>query len=157
MSTFSQIETIQADLGGGFDRVPELAEKTTEIRTTLRAEAEKCRALASRTLPTSALFMVPQPRLCSRAASQQLPIRAAQDWHHCRAPVGGKDGRTPPSPKVAVVTGFDEVGPWGSARTRGEQESRGELTIEGIIEMAWMMGMIRHVNGKLKNSKAFFV
>ncbi|KAK0541971.1 fatty acid synthase alpha subunit Lsd1 [Tilletia horrida] len=57
--------------------------------------------------------------------------------------------------KVVVVTGFAEVGPWGSARTRWEQEARSELTIEDIIEMAWMMGTIRHVNGKLKNGKPY--
>ncbi|KAG6906441.1 hypothetical protein DXG01_013924 [Tephrocybe rancida] len=38
--------------------------------------------------------------------------------------------------KVVVVTGFADVGPWGSACTRREMEARGEFTIKGCIEMA---------------------
>ena len=30
-------------------------------------------------------------------------------------------------------------------------EGRGELTIEGCIEMAWMMGYIKHFDGRLKD------
>jgi len=51
--------------------------------------------------------------------------------------------------KVMVVTGFAEVGPWGSSRTRWEMEARGRFTIEGCIEMAWMMGYIKHFDGRL--------
>jgi fatty acid synthase subunit alpha len=46
--------------------------------------------------------------------------------------------------KVIVITAFAEIGPWGSSRTRWEMEARGEFTIEGCIEMAWMMGYIKH-------------
>ncbi|KAI5885432.1 uncharacterized protein SCHCODRAFT_01176814 [Schizophyllum commune H4-8] len=35
----------------------------------------------------------------------------------------------------------------GVARTHWEMEARGELTIEGCIEMAWIMGFIKHFNG----------
>lgn len=57
--------------------------------------------------------------------------------------------------KVIVVTGFAEVGPWGSSRTRWEMEAKGEFTIEGCIEMAWMMGYIKHFDGKLKDGKTY--
>lgn len=53
--------------------------------------------------------------------------------------------------KVIVITGFAEVGPWGSSRTRWEMEARGEFTLEGCIEMAWMMGFIKHFDGRLKD------
>ncbi|KAK0543649.1 hypothetical protein OC845_006016 [Tilletia horrida] len=161
MSSFAQIEPIQADLGGGFDRVPELAEKTTEIRTTLRAEAEKRRALA---LENSADFRIIHGA-AAEALHQKVHVQPRSNFRFEQPKIGTTaelqsvakmEGPLDPT-KVVVVTGFAEVGPWGSARTRWEQEARGELTIEGIIEMAWMMGMIRHVNGKLKNSKAFFV
>jgi hypothetical protein len=36
---------------------------------------------------------------------------------------------------VIIITGFAEVGPWGSPRTRWEMEARGEFRIEGCIEM----------------------
>jgi fatty acid synthase subunit beta len=30
-------------------------------------------------------------------------------------------------------------------------EARGHFTIEGCIEMAWMMGYIKHFDGRLKD------
>lgn len=51
---------------------------------------------------------------------------------------------------VIVVSGFAEVGPWGNARTRWEMEAFGEFSLEGCIEMAWIMGLIKYHNGPLK-------
>jgi 3-oxoacyl-ACP reductase-like protein len=52
--------------------------------------------------------------------------------------------------KDIVITGFAEIGPWGSSQTRWEMEARGEFKIKGCISMAWMMGYIKHFNGHLK-------
>lgn len=46
-----------------------------------------------------------------------------------------------------VVTGYAEVGPWGNARTRWEMEATGVFSLEGCVEMAWLMGMITHHHG----------
>lgn len=46
--------------------------------------------------------------------------------------------------KVIVVVGFGEVGPFGSARTRWEMEAYGEFSLEGCIELAWSMGLIKY-------------
>lgn len=55
---------------------------------------------------------------------------------------------------VVVVTGFGEVGPYGSSRTRWEMESYGEFSVEGCIELAWMMGLIKyHPEGGWVDSK----
>ncbi|KAJ1724302.1 fatty acid synthase alpha subunit Lsd1 [Coemansia biformis] len=51
--------------------------------------------------------------------------------------------------KVVVVTGYGEVSPHGNAATRWEVEAYGELSVEGCIELAWIMGLIRHANGVL--------
>ena len=51
---------------------------------------------------------------------------------------------------VIVVTGFSEVSPWGSSRTRWEMEAFGEFSLEGCVEMAWMMGLIKYHSGPLK-------
>ena len=45
---------------------------------------------------------------------------------------------------TVVITGFGETGPFGSSRTRWEMESFGELSLEGCIELAWLMGMIKY-------------
>ena len=50
-----------------------------------------------------------------------------------------------------IITGFAEVGPWGSSRTRWEMEACGEFTIKGCIEMAWIMGLIKHFNDHFKD------
>ncbi|KAJ2551398.1 fatty acid synthase alpha subunit Lsd1, partial [Coemansia sp. RSA 1933] len=53
--------------------------------------------------------------------------------------------------KVVVITGYGEVGPYGHAETRWQMEAFGELTIAGCIELAWIMGLIKHVNGPLSS------
>lgn len=45
---------------------------------------------------------------------------------------------------LVVITGFSEIGPWGNARTRWEMESSGIFSLEGCIEMAWIMGFIKY-------------
>ncbi|KAJ1952666.1 fatty acid synthase alpha subunit Lsd1, partial [Linderina pennispora] len=58
--------------------------------------------------------------------------------------------------KVAVVTGYGEVGLFGNAELRWEMEAHGEFSLEGCIELAWIMGLIKHFNGKLqKTGKAY--
>ncbi|GLB05872.1 putative PKS/NRPS-like protein biosynthetic cluster [Aspergillus tubingensis] len=52
--------------------------------------------------------------------------------------------------QTVVIVGFSELGPWGSSRTRWEMESQGQFSLEGYVEMAWMMGLIRHITGDLK-------
>jgi fatty acid synthase subunit beta, fungi type len=44
--------------------------------------------------------------------------------------------------RVVVVAGFGEVGPWGSARTRWDMEKDGKLSLEGLAELAWTMGLV---------------
>lgn len=69
--------------------------------------------------------------------------------------------------KTVVVVGMGEVGPWGNARTRykntfsyfrsllicarWEMEALGEFSLEGCIEMAWVMNLIKYHNGPLKD------
>ncbi|KAJ2022016.1 fatty acid synthase alpha subunit Lsd1 [Coemansia sp. S85] len=59
--------------------------------------------------------------------------------------------------KVVVVTGYGEVGPYGNAETRWEMEAYGEFSLEGCIELAWIMGLIKHFNGTLKATGAMYV
>ncbi|KAJ2273533.1 fatty acid synthase alpha subunit Lsd1, partial [Coemansia sp. RSA 371] len=51
--------------------------------------------------------------------------------------------------KVVVVTGYGEVGPFGNAETRWEMEAFGEYSTEACIELAWIMGLIKHHNGRI--------
>ena len=52
-----------------------------------------------------------------------------------------------------VVVGFSELGPWGNSRTRWQMESQRKLSKTGYIELAWMMGLIKHFDGDRAGSR----
>lgn len=157
ISSVSQVEPLFADLGGGFDRLPNLAEKAASLRQGLQEDA-LCKRMVN--LDASADFVVirgaaaeklhqkvyVQPRANFRFAPPPLPPRKELMQ---LARLSGKSLTDDELDKIVVCTGFAEVGPWGSSRTRWEMEAHGEFTIEGAIEMAWIMGLIKHHNGPL--------
>lgn len=157
--SITQVEPIWADLNGGMDRLPDLADITNRIRINLNKKADLRRAIAKdnaaefktingveaeRLLQTVNVL----PRANFRFEFPDLePVESLSDVAQLRGLIDLE--------KVIVVTGFAEVGPWGSSRTRWEMEARGELTIEGCIEMAWMTGYIKHFNGRLKDGALY--
>ncbi|KAF8907276.1 fatty acid synthase [Gymnopilus junonius] len=157
--SITQVEPIWADLNGGMDRLPDLADITTRIRNKLNQKADLRRAVAR---DNSADYKVingveaerllqtvdVQPRANFRFEFPALESTASlQDLSHLQGLID--------LDKVIVITGFGEVSPWGSARTRWEMEARGEFTIEGCIEMAWIMGYIKHFDGRLKDGSLY--
>ena len=157
--SITQVEPIWADLNGGMDRIPDLADITGRIRQDLYKKGDLRRAVArdnaadfktingveaERVLQTvnvtpRANFKFDFPQLESAESLEDLSkLRGLVDLE-----------------KVIVVTGFAEVGPWGSSRTRWEMEARGQFTIEGCIEMAWIMGYIKHFDGRLKDGSLY--
>jgi fatty acid synthase subunit alpha, fungi type len=157
--SITQVEPIWADLNGGMDRLPDLAEITVRVRSGIMKDAETKSAIsrdksadykilhgadAERTLHT--VHIAPRANF-SYHFPQLEPANAFNALSNLR---GLHDLE-----KVIVITGSAEVGPWGSSRTRWEMEARGEFTIEGCIEMAWMMGYIKHFDGKLKTGALY--
>ena len=139
--SITQVEPIWADLNGGMDRLPDLADITTRIRTKLNKKAELCRAIArdnsadfkvingveaERLLQT--VDVLPRTNFCF-----DFPVLESSsllsDLSHLRGLVNLE--------KVIVITGYGEVGPWGSSRTRWEMEAHSEFTIEGCIDLAY--------------------
>lgn len=57
--------------------------------------------------------------------------------------------------QVIVISGFAEVGPWGSSRTRWEREVSETWSLEGLVEMAWLTGHIKHFNGRLADGRSY--
>ncbi|KAL0953237.1 hypothetical protein HGRIS_004490 [Hohenbuehelia grisea] len=157
--SITQVEPIWADLNGGMDRLPDLADITTRIRTNLMKKGDLRRAIAR---DNSADFKiingVEAERLLQTIdvtprANFRFDFPALESVENL-ADVSKLQGMIDLE-KVVVVTGYGEVGPWGSARTRWEMEARGEFTIEGCIEMAWMMGFIKHFDGRLKDGALY--
>ncbi|ORY35430.1 fatty-acid synthase complex protein [Naematelia encephala] len=155
----TQIEPIWADLNGGMDRVAGLAEVMTSIRLDINRVAELRKAV---TLDNNADFRVTNGDAAERL-HQKVSIAPRANMQYNFPAIEGRDVLDELNylrglvdlDKVIVCTGFAEVGPWGSSRTRWEMESKGEFTIEGCIEMAWIMGFIKYLDGKLKNGQTY--
>lgn len=155
----TQIEPIWADLNGGMDRVAGLNEIMTSLRLDMNRVADLRRAV---TLDNAADIKVTNGSDAERL-QQKVNIAPRANFQFEFPPIDKPDVLAELNhlqglidlDQVIVCTGFAEVGPWGSARTRWEMEAKGEFTIEGCIEMAWMMGLIKHLDGKLKNGQAY--
>ena len=159
LSGITQVEPIWADLNGGMDRLPDLADITTRIRTSLLKKSELRKAI---TRDNSADYKVVHGVDAERLI-QTVDVLPRANYSFEFPPLESSTTLTDLEKlrglvdleKVIVITGSGEVGPWGSARTRWEMEARGEFTIEGCIEMAWMMGYIRHFDGRLKDGSLY--
>ena len=157
--SITQVEPIWADLNGGMDRLPDLAEITGRIRTELNKKSELRRAIAR---DNAADFKIINGVEAERVL-QTVDVTPRANFQFGFPALESAESLLDVSQlrgmldleKVVVVTGFAEVGPWGSSRTRWEMEARGEFTLEGCIEMAWMMGFIKHFNGKLKDGSLY--
>lgn len=157
--SITQVEPIWADLNGGMDRLPNLAEITTRIRADLQKKSELRRAIAR---DNAADFKVVNGVEAERVL-QTVNVTPRANFQFAFPELESTESLNPFTQlrgmldleKVIVITGFAEVGPWGSSRTRWEMEARGEFTIEGGIEMAWMMGYIKHFDGRLKDGSLY--
>ena len=155
----TQVEPIWADLNGGMDRLPDLAQITTNLRADLQAEAARRRAISS---GNSADFAVING-VEAEGLYKEVKVAPRANFKYGFPQLNKPEAFGDLSKlegmidldKVVVVTGFAELSPWGSARTRWEMEARGEFTIEGCIEMAWMMGFIKHFDGRLKSGQLY--
>lgn len=141
---------ILADLAGGLDVVPNLGETLKSIRGVLDAERSLKEAMAREVEdeagnddaadPPPALR--PQPNL-------RLPFPTLPNWAKDIEPLHADLDNMVGLDSVIVMTGFAELGPWGNARIRWEMETYGELSIEGCVEMAWIIGLIENQDGPL--------
>ncbi|ORX65703.1 thiolase-like protein [Linderina pennispora] len=59
--------------------------------------------------------------------------------------------------KIVVVTGYGEVGAFGNAALRWEQEAHGMFSMEGCIELAWMMGLIKRFSGDHPGTRGYYI
>ncbi|KAF2086578.1 hypothetical protein K490DRAFT_43995 [Saccharata proteae CBS 121410] len=151
-----QVEPVWADLNGGFQYLPNLKDLMTDLRKEYTETAEIRKAVTKETSAenkivngekSEALYqkVKVQPR-----ANLKFDFPKVPDWETEVKPLNGDLKGMVDLEKVVVVTGFAEVGPWGNARTRWEMEAYGQFSLEGCIEMAWIMGLIKNHNGPLK-------
>jgi fatty acid synthase subunit alpha len=151
-----QNEPVFADLNGGLQFIPNLNETMTRERKTLTETSEIRRAVSKETAAenkvvngeaSEALY---QKKVIEPRANIQFDFPPLPDWKSDVAPLNDSLKGMVDLEKVVVITGFAEVGPWGNSRTRWEMEAYGQFSLEGCIEMAWIMGLIKNHNGPIK-------
>ncbi|KAJ1969223.1 fatty acid synthase alpha subunit Lsd1, partial [Dispira parvispora] len=159
IAVLSQSEPVWADLNGGFQFVTNLQGITQKLRHDLQETAEIRRAIVRE---TKLDFTVVHGAEAERAYQKQMitpranlkfafpKLKSYEALQHLSYLRGTLD-----LDNVVVVTGYSEVGPYGNSRTRWEMEAYGEFSLEGCIEMAWIMGFIKHHNGPLKNGTVY--
>ncbi|KAG8530146.1 uncharacterized protein KY384_005629 [Bacidia gigantensis] len=151
-----QNEPVFADLNGGLQFIPDLKNVMTRLRKEIMDTSEVRQAVTKETAienkivngeNSEALYkkVTVEPRANIKYQFPELP-----DWKKDIEPLNENLKGMVDLDKVVVITGFSEVGPWGNARTRWEMEAHGKFSLEGCVEMAWMMGLIRNHNGPLK-------
>ncbi|KAH8900074.1 hypothetical protein GQ53DRAFT_816102 [Thozetella sp. PMI_491] len=154
-----QSEPVFADLNGGLQFIPNLNEMMTKLRKDIMQTSEVRQAVSKETAIenkivngelSEALYKkkVIEPRANIKFEFPPLP-----DWKSEVAPLNEKLKGMVDLERVVVVTGFAEVGPWGNSRTRWEMEAYGEFSLEGCIEMSWIMGLIKNHNGNIKGKQ----
>ena len=143
----SQTEPLLADLSGGLNMMPDLKKQITQIRQEI---SETSAYLRMRATENKAERMNPadlqQSKLRGplvRRANIKFSFPRLPDFSTEVGPLASLKGMVDLD-RVVVITGFAEVGPYGNARTRWEMEAHGKFSIEGCIEMAWIMGLIQH-------------
>jgi fatty acid synthase subunit alpha len=151
-----QLDPVWADLNGGFQFIPDLKSLMTKLRTDIMETSDVRQAVIKETAienkvvngeDSEALYkrVVAEPRANIKFEFPKLP-----SWDEEVQPLNESLKGMVNLDKVVVVTGFAEVGPWGNSRTRWEMEAYGKFSLEGCVEMAWIMGLIKHHNGPLK-------
>ncbi|KAK6202335.1 fatty acid synthase subunit alpha [Scheffersomyces amazonensis] len=150
-----QEEPVMADLNGGLQFIENLKDFTSKLRSDLTENAEIRRAVSIEAsieqkvvngdnVDANYSKVVVQPR-----SNLKFEFPGLKTYEEIKKLSPDLEGMLDLD-SVIVVTGFSEVGPWGNSRTRWEMEAYGEFSLEGAIEMAWIMGLIKYHNGNLK-------
>jgi fatty acid synthase subunit alpha len=151
-----QVDPVWADLNGGLQFIPDLKSLMTKLRTDIMETSDVRQAVIKETAIENKVVngeesellykkVIAEPRANIKFQFPTLP-----DWEQEVKPLNESLKGMVNLDKVVVVTGFAEVGPWGNSRTRWEMEAYGKFSLEGCVEMAWIMGLIKHHNGPLK-------
>lgn len=155
ITNLCQEQPVMADLNGGLQFIDNLKEFTSKLRADITDKSDLRRAVAIESsieqrvthgdgVDANYAQVLVQPR-----ANMAFEFPHMKLYDEIKKIAPNLEGMLDLD-SVIVVTGFAEVGPLGNARTRWEMESKGEFSLEGCIEMAWIMGLIKYHNGALK-------
>ncbi|WPH02875.1 Hypothetical protein R9X50_00574300 [Acrodontium crateriforme] len=156
IANICQLEPVFADLNGGLQFLPNLKDLMTKLRKDITETSEIRKAVTRETAvenkivngeDSEALYKTVK---VDKRANLKFDFPTLPDWKKEVEPLNADLKGMVDLEKVVVVTGFSEVGPWGNSRTRWEMEAYGQFSLEGCVEMAWIMGLIKNHNGPIK-------
>ncbi|KAH7381080.1 hypothetical protein BKA64DRAFT_227984 [Cadophora sp. MPI-SDFR-AT-0126] len=155
------LQPILCDFSGGMQTIPDLAKRMEAIRSSFQNTASIRKRLKQEAEHDST-GMKPGTRIDTPATSHEPRALLRHDYPHLPesydeqvpAHILKLDGLVDLDALV-VITGFAEVGPVGSSRTRWELEATGEFSLEGCVELAWIMGYIRYERHRVCNGTDF--
>jgi fatty acid synthase subunit alpha, fungi type len=153
-----QTEPVFADLNGGLQFIPNLESTMSKLRkeimetSEVRQAVSKETAIENKIVNGAASETLYKKKMIEPRANIKFDFPKLPNWKTDIAPLNDQLKGMVDLEKVVVVTGFAEVGPWGNSRTRWEMEAYGEFSLEGCVEMAWIMGLIKNFNGMIKGN-----
>ncbi|OCK86338.1 hypothetical protein K432DRAFT_421087 [Lepidopterella palustris CBS 459.81] len=151
-----QVEPVWADLNGGFQYIPNLKDLMMDLRkdytetSEIRKAIIKENAIENKIVNGEESEALHKRAIVRPRANLKFDFPKVPDWETEVKPLNADLKDMVDLEKVVVVTGFAEVGPWGNSRTRWEMEAYGQFSLEGCVEMAWIMGLIKNHNGPIK-------
>lgn len=155
MTGLCEDEPVYADFNGGLDLITDLKLRVDQIRADIQEKREILRAiyeedkLEGLLQADEPIQSSPPPQPTHQQASMDVGFPTLPNFQDMAGDLANElHGMVDPD-RVVVITGFGELGPHGSSRTRWQMEAEGRFSIEGCIEMAWIMGLIKHHAGPL--------
>ncbi|PVH99331.1 thiolase-like protein [Periconia macrospinosa] len=149
MASFADMEPLKVDLSGGLSPWGNLKPILDSIQQGIRTQSAIAKALYKEKLLDMG---IENPRTKPSVGTRKAKIRVG-GVSYLKDNLG-QDSQQLPSmvdlDRVPVVVGIGEAGPCGSARTRWEAECQGTFSIEGCLELAWIMGLVKYFSGPRK-------
>ncbi|KAJ5689020.1 hypothetical protein N7462_003412 [Penicillium macrosclerotiorum] len=146
---------IYADLGGGMQRLEGLKELSSAARRSIQSQSRTAKAIAAEDEQQQIVLFGPPPTDIAPPQRQLANIQIGHaELPEYESVTAGTQvaGELIDLKKTIVVVGYSELGPWGSARTRWEMEHAREFSLEGYVEMAWIMGLVKHLDGDIQGT-----
>ena len=155
ITSLSEDGPIYADLTGGLQFISDLKKELTFARRQILDESQMRKALHVEKMQHNEILRGRPPRQVDdktwklrKRANLEIGFPDLANYRETIAGLKDLNGMIDLQ-RVVVVVGYSELGPWGSSRTRWEIECAGEFTKEGYIEMAWIMGLVKHYSGEV--------
>ncbi|QLQ78958.1 hypothetical protein HG537_0B03050 [Torulaspora globosa] len=146
--TQAQSTPLVADLNGGLHNLPNIQPVLQALKSDLIEKTNLEKLLKDEEKQDKSTLVQDKEVITTEVTPQgniDLQYPNLLDYSTLKVEYNGSEteGLLDPA-NLVVITGFAEVGPWGNSRTRWQIESTGIFSLEGCIEMAWIMGLIKY-------------